>query len=76
MVGVMDEEQVEEEQQAQQHHGANVKENGDDGRALHEVDPVLHQPVKAFQEQKNREQGDKSRRKVVPAECVYERCNE
>ena len=43
-----------------------VEDQGDDGWSLHEVHPVLRQPVEGFQEEQQYEQGHKLGRKIVP----------
>ncbi len=43
-----------------------MEDEGDDGRALHEVHPVLRQPVEGLQEQQQHEQSHELWRKIVP----------
>jgi hypothetical protein len=43
-----------------------MEDKGDDGRALHEVHPVLRQPVEGLQEQQQYEQSHELGRKIVP----------
>ncbi len=43
-----------------------MEDEGDDGRALHEVHPVLRQPVEGLQEQQQHEQSHELGRKIVP----------
>ncbi len=45
-----------------------MKDEGDDGRALHEIHPVLRQPVEGLQEQQQHEQGHELGRKIVPGD--------
>jgi hypothetical protein len=45
-----------------------MEDEGDDGRALHEVHPVLRQPVEGLQEQQQHEQSHELRRKIVPGD--------
>ena len=50
-VGVLDEEHVEGGEDQGEGENAEVKEDGDDGGALHVVHPVLRQPVEGLEEQ-------------------------
>jgi hypothetical protein len=45
-----------------------MEDEGDDGRALHEVHPVLRQPVEGLQEQQQHEQSHELGRKIVPGD--------
>jgi hypothetical protein len=45
-----------------------VEDEGNDGRALHEVHPVLRQPVEGLQEQQQHEQSHELGRKIVPGD--------
>jgi hypothetical protein len=45
-----------------------MEDEGDDGRALHEVHPVLRQPVEGLQEQQQHEQSHELRREIVPGD--------
>jgi hypothetical protein len=49
-----------------------MEDEGDDGRALHEVHPVLSQPVEGLQEQQQHEQGHELGRKIVPEDTKKE----
>lgn len=65
MVGERDEHDVEQAEEEQQRGDAEVEEQRDVRTALHEVHPVLGQPVKALQKEEQREECDELRVQIV-----------
>lgn len=66
VIGMADEEEVQDAQKEHERDNAAVKEPGDVGAAFHKVHTILSQPVETFEEEKKSEECNKAGAEVIP----------